>query len=317
MFNLDIDALNASIAKDKANRETLRAACAAMDGFCPFDLGHWMELAARAGVPMIPATAVATGATALWNDEAHGHPAIDVMIAQARQAVDAESRPMILRWSWASHGDVKHHTNGGTRDWHPDLVEPYINDERSYELQMDFPLPEFSIWMRPWMTLTTRTAPKPAMDPQHAAHHRERENGYRSEQGRALVTGPLPTHDQFALEARVYVESNAIKGISAYFPQCPMDPADLDVQTLFRQARVMAQALIDHQTKPVILPRVHHVHGTNDNAWTVDFVMTADGNVMLLEGGPPHMPGGGAHPCCFAPGRIAGEAFASAKENLR
>ena len=50
-------------------------------------------------------------------------------------------------------------------------------------------------------------------------------------------------------------------------------------------------------------------HGTHANAWTADFVMTADRQILLLEGGPPHLPTFGAHPCCFQPGQIAGDAY--------
>src|SRR5207342_1126241 len=35
-------------------------------------------------------------------------------------------------------------------------------------------------------------------------------------------------------------------------------------------------------------------------AFSCDWLLIQDGQVVFLEAGPPHTPTGGAHPCCFA-----------------
>lgn len=38
----------------------------------------------------------------------------------------------------------------------------------------------------------------------------------------------------------------------------------------------------------------------NPDAFTADWLLTADHQLVLIEAGTPHTPKGGAHPCCFA-----------------
>lgn len=301
--------IDARISRQIAGRNRMRAEAATIDGFCPFDLGHWMDLAVRAGVPIIPAVAVARGPTSAWNED-RPYPTLSAMIAKANAAVQSASGPRMLRWSWASHGNVKGLINAGERDWHPDLVELYVEDERTYDLQLVYPLPEFAIWMRPWVNLMSVRSPLPTNDPTRAAEDRRFWNEIRAQQGRPLIHGPLPTYDVFALEARVFVENGRVKGVSAYFPKCPLDPVDPNVRTLFAKAREYAGKLVSSQTKPLIIPDCPPLHGKAINTWTADFVMSASGEVGLLEGGPPHAPWSGANSCCFEGHEIEGDAFA-------
>jgi hypothetical protein len=55
--------------------------------------------------------------------------------------------------------------------------------------------------------------------------------------------------------------------------------------------------------------------------FSADFIVREDGEVLFLEGGPPHVaepPLGcpSAHPCCMEPGNIYGIAFARRKGAL-
>jgi len=292
------------VATRKA-RTLLRAECAQMGGFCPMDLGQWVGLARSAGVPMIPSVVIASGKTDVWNEESNDLGVISQAESVARHLSKGK---YMLRWSWSSHGEVKQHINSGTRDWVPELAQLYKEDDRSYELQMDYPLPDFAVYMRPWIDLKPRKAP--SQTPAETVEQREQENGYRDQSGRPRLDIPLRTYDAYAYEVRVFVENGKIAGISNYYPQCPSSEADAKMVRLMDEAETMTSHLIAHQNKVLVMPKDQIAHGKPVNNWTADFVMTSDGQVLFLEGGPAHYPRGGAHPCCFEPGKISGRAFA-------
>ncbi|WP_163450886.1 hypothetical protein, partial [Escherichia coli] len=59
---------------------------------------------------------------------------------------------------------------------------------------------------------------------------------------------------------------------------------------------------------PINCPQARELDLTR-NQFTADFVRLADGSISFLEGGPPHTPKFGAHPCCFVAGEIGGVAL--------
>jgi hypothetical protein len=85
-----------------------------------------------------------------------------------------------------------------------------------------------------------------------------------------------------------------IQGVSSYYPPRPL-PNTPEIQKFCQDAWALSARFLPHVS-----------------AFTVDWMLTATG-ILVLEGGPPHHTThalGGAHPCCFAPGHTIGIALA-------
>jgi hypothetical protein len=109
----------------------------------------------------------------------------------------------------------------------------------------------------------------------------------------------------FPVEYRVFVERNEIVGVSNYYPQRPL-PDDEATACDIARARRFTEQLIAAQTRPLVCPQIGEVEG---NWFTADFARLASGALIFLEGGPPHTPRWGAHPCCFEDGDVKGIAL--------
>jgi len=101
-------------------------------------------------------------------------------------------------------------------------------------------------------------------------------------------------HGGWPVEFRVFIEDSKIIGVSNYYPQ-----RDLPLEF-----EVLAHAAWD------IASHLRHV-----GRGTADFLTKPDGTLIFLEGGPPHTPAGGAHMCCFEPGKIDGIALSNRNVN--
>lgn len=99
--------------------------------------------------------------------------------------------------------------------------------------------------------------------------------------------------DGYPVEYRVYFDSEKLLGISSYYPQRPIEFnfAHMDYLTY------AAEELFKTDEFP--------------SGCSMDFLApaTKPDELLFLEGGPGHHETGGAHPCCFPPGKIHGIAL--------
>ena len=102
--------------------------------------------------------------------------------------------------------------------------------------------------------------------------------------------------DNYPVEFRVYADGGGLIGVSSYYPQRPLPETYLVIRAAER-ATQLAGDLWSAGTWPV--------------GCTADFLVSATGEVLFLEGGPPHAvdPFISAHPCCFAAGKIGEPTF--------
>lgn len=111
-------------------------------------------------------------------------------------------------------------------------------------------------------------------------------------------------HKGYPVEFRVFFGPEGYLGISDYYPQRGGldDLGNNDLAYAIGTAMVFGVAVERSQEFPL--------------GFTLDFILRkneyAFGELLLLEGGPPHIEhtfAPSAHPCCFAPGQITGIAL--------
>lgn len=252
----------------------------AADLFNPVNLGHWISLCQESGVPFVPAIEIARAPVDdLTQFDASPPPAACV---EFMNNVSAEMRfrgeNWMVRWSCCSCAEVKQRLGSGQPEWHKDLVDYFmIGDLRAFDLICEYPEETIAAYARPWV--------------------------------KAAIL------DSYPVEYRVFVDHNQIAGISNYYPQRAL-PNDrqtlLDVAVCFKHSAALLRA----QTKPLNCPQMEKFWDMKQNHWTADFIRTEDGEILFLEGGPPHTPNGGAHMCCFPVGQTDGIALAATHESL-
>lgn len=99
------------------------------------------------------------------------------------------------------------------------------------------------------------------------------------------------------VEFRVFVEDSRVIGVSNYYPQRDLPESFVPV----------AQAAMD-----MTLPLTEKA-----SAFTADWLLRlSDAKLVYLEGGPPHRTDGGAHMCCFEPGKIDGIALSNRNQGI-
>lgn len=240
--------------------------------FCPEDLGDWIRLCEAARVPYVPATCVAEVSTSdvvMFDTEGPHTERVKPFWESVEQARGIMGH--MIRWSNCSCAEVKYRLGNGEHEWSPEIQNSFgIEDFRAFDLVCDFPKPTIRAWLRPWL--------------------------------------PFQIIDGYPLEFRVFVERNKIAGVSSYYPQRPL-PVTWSILGRVQTVAGLAQKLINAQWRPLNMPEFARSGANmNENNWTADFAFT-DGGALFLEGGPPHTPQWGAHPCCFAVGEIEGVAL--------
>lgn len=109
----------------------------------------------------------------------------------------------------------------------------------------------------------------------------------------ALVVAGYP------VEFRVFYGPAGYQGVSSYYPQrsLPDTPATREWAD-----RAVTFAAVLHDCDQA---------GGLQRGFSADFLVTVDGRILFLEGGPPHVNAPiSAHPCAFPPGQISGVALA-------
>jgi len=177
----------------------------------------------------------------------------------------------MARWDCCAMAETKWRLSKGEHQWDPALADIFAEDMRALDLIGDFPDTEIEGWARPWMSFAI--------------------------------------HSGWPIEYRVFVQNDRIIGVSNYYPQRQLQD-DGETKEDIRRATDMALRLIGAQKRRLNCPRLSGFD-MGLNHWTADFGRLQSGAIIFLEGGPPHASGGGAHPCCFEPGKIDGVALSA------
>lgn len=256
----------ARFAKRRAAMRAHWAATSPATHFNVYDIAAWADLADRAGVPHIPLEKLCT-----WNVD-------DIVGADAPKCEDIETLnrarkrlregKAVARWSHCAGAMAKFYmgAGGAAQGWSNEMIDTEFDDDRFYELLMDYPEPTFSLYRREWV------------DP--------------------LVV------DEFPVEYRVFVFGDVVSAISNYYPQrdLPNTRQTLrHISTAFACVAMMVRA----QRLPLNLPP-WALEGHDPDAaaailtasnCTIDFMARASGGLTMIDAGPAF--GMGADPCCF------------------
>ena len=246
------------------------------NNFCPTSLRDWLQVCRNAGVPHIPAEQIGTISLSdyLRFDQPGEHQ--DRLLANVNQAQAAMKPRHMVRFDCCAPFETKCRLSQGSHEWHPDLARIILDDPRLYDIMWEQPREDVPLWQRPWIEAT-------------------------------LLEG-------YPVEYRVFVTNGEVNGVSNYYPQRPL-PINLKTLQQAQTAIDLTNRLIEHIPTPFLWnesnfwPSFKEAFDTNKIHFTADFMVDASGEVLFLEGGPPHEMG--AHPCCFTPGMTSGVALAN------
>ena len=244
--------------------------------FCPVSLTDWLELCRKTGVPHVPAENIATIQAQDWLyfDTPGEH---QDRLALVRQEIQAKLKPdHMLRYDFCAPLETKIRLGSGQPTFHTDMTGFILDDPRAFDILYEFPRESVPIHQRPW--------------------------------------APAQIQDGYPVEYRVFVREGRIQGISNYYPQRQLERHSDHLD----RALELTNALIEHVPTPFLWPTspmapwVFTLYGRDRVHFTADFMVTTEGEMLLIEGGPPHEMG--AHPCCFRHGEIAGVALEDRNE---
>lgn len=189
---------------------------------------------------------------------------------------EAKAPNHMLRWDVCAPYDVKYGMSKGTHEWNDSYLNLSPDDPRAFDLIYGFPALTMPIWLRPWV--------------------------------KAQIV------DSYPVEYRVFVLDSEVIGVSNYYPQRPL--ADTyETQSDVQAAIQRTNQIVSKIELPWNSPKMKRLGFHTDTvSCTLDFLKTADGEILFLEGGPPHHQVWGAHPCCFQPGKIKGIALEDRNE---
>lgn len=236
------------------------------------NLGPWLELCERMGVPYVPAEFSESFPVVEMYAliDSHGDEPVMMVapllerafqwLGKQRVQANTENAQIIARWECCSSVDTKSMmAHGG--GWHRDMTFLEL-DERVFDCLASEHL---RMCVRPWVEALRM--------------------------------------DGYPVEFRVFFGADGYQGVSSYYPQRPL-PETPQVMDAVMVCHAFANTLYQAGEFPV--------------GFSADFLLTEEGKVLFLEGGPPHVLGPvSAHPCCFAPGRIDGIALERREGSLR
>ena len=246
--------------------------------FNPLSIADWTDAAARAGVPHVPAIPVATvdKEAISWFEEAGTRPevagALRAFYGRVNEAEEAHPGD-VLRWDFCAPCDLKSAmARPRAVDGKPDGIALTPDDPRFFDiLGLDWERPTVTAFRRPWVQAN-------------------------------MVDG-------FPEEYRVFMDRGRIVGTSSYYPQRPL-PGTAErfeaIATIEAYAARIADAV---DWAPDMESRLWQKIGDGPVSCTMDFIVAAGGDILFLEGGPPHRPNWGASPCCFADDDVRGTAL--------
>ena len=255
--------------------------------FCPLSLEDWILLCCMADIPHVGANHVIDFERndVMHYDKRGPH---QQRIHTALELLKHFKRPNhMYRWDCCSDYYIKSSMAKGDFEWNEKFLEIDIGDIRTQEILYDYPRFVVPVFSRPWLTPW-------------------------------LI-------DNYPVEYRVYVDDGVIMGVSNYYPQRPIP----EIPEHLKAVQDLTEKLMKHMPDPpwqvgnVVQQKDAHDLGSvmsgtprmSDGIhFTADFIVSLEGEVLFLEGGPPHRIDYGAHPCCFLAGDIDGIALEDRNE---
>ncbi len=230
--------------------------------FSPISLGDWLTACQNADVPLVPAERVATIEREDYLSFDQPGEHRQRLIYALNQVRSASLPDHMVRFDCCSGLDIKYRLAKGEPHWRKEFSELILDDPRTFDIILEYPRPTIPIWRRPWI--------------------------------RPQII------ENYPVEYRAYVYDGAIAGISNYYPQreLPSFPEQLAA------VREYTAKLIGALKPPFLWHLVQTEQRVSPGGldFTADYIVTANGNMLFLEGGPSHETG--AHPCCFKPNSI-------------
>ena len=260
-------------------------------GFSPYSLGDWLALCEELDIPYVPAREVALVERDDWlkfDQEGPHRGRLEAASAQVVKAVEESGGNHMIRCDPASGMEVKYRLSKGMHTWDESLTEWVCEDPRLFDMVYEYSRVVIPIWMRPWVE--------------------------------AEIVALYP------VEYRVFVAEGAVQGLSSYYPQRPLPRRDDEIETVFNHTFTLLEALRERtpfeweswrtQKAGFSLEALERQKEADQKCeFTADFLVKAGtGEVLFLEGGPPHHRG--AHMCCFRPHEISGVALEDRNEEL-
>lgn len=241
-------------------------------GFNLVSLGAWLRVVQYADLPHVPATKIAT---IRIDDLFDGldNPELNAFKGFMGRLHEAMDPDMMYRWDCCAPMSVKSNmSTGENTGWDLAYADPpHVGDDpRAADIIYEYPGEVMAIWQRPWIT--------PAK------------------------------YGGWPIEYRVFVENGEVIGVSNYYIQRPL-PDNHTIRQHLLECQAMTERLAAYMLPPMRMPG-----GTSDDwptdeiSFTADYMVTEDGQVVWLEGGPPF--GAGAHPCCYEGQEMPWHAFA-------
>lgn len=257
------------------------------DRHCPISLEDWLAVCEVAGVVTVPAEKIVEFESLdLWNCTKPG-PHQERLIAAMGIVENSAEPDHMFRWDCCASSWIKSSLATGDWQWEEGFCQLIFmeGDPRFADVLYDWPKLLLPAWKRPWVA--------------------------------------AEIYEGFPVEYRVFVKDSEIEGISSYYPQRPLRRDDRELA----EVESLTHELIKHapetpwtlgldqrqQEESELIPDFFGKNKDKPPApservnFTADFLVTKDGDVLFLEGGPPHELG--AHPCCFLPHQIEGVAL--------
>lgn len=256
------DAIAKAAEASALNAHTPRFVKVPEDAFPAASLLGWLTLAQEANVKYVPAHVEATVLIEPLLRFDENLPESDPEFAKLADANAGLGEREMLRWDCCAPEGVKQAMHVGQAP-QSKALRLMVDDPRAYDLLYEFPEDAIAILKRPWVT--------------------------------------AQVHETHPVEFRVFIQDGRCVAVANYYPQRDL-PDTPQMREWALRSVWAAQAIVQriHEggktpwaSMPRNIPEVvqRAIHGT------LDFLVDAQGQVLLLEGGPGF--GFGAHPCTF------------------
>lgn len=265
---LDIDGVSASAHK---RHEEAKALYTHGGHFNAASLGAWLVQVQGAGLAHVPAKMLTVVPREAFLRIETPESADKHLWDDLQQRLSSLPARHMARWDHCSSQELKQPMAEGRCPTHAEATSLQPWDPRAFDLANAFAGDDIIVWSRPWID--------------------------------ALMVASHP------VEFRVFVSDSKVAGVASYYPQRPL-PATIPMLSFAGACLRMSEQLIAHMNEAGLRPWVPECNGLFDPSKvhaTLDYLVTAAGEVLFLEAGPPF--GAGAHPCAFAGQPISGVAL--------
>jgi hypothetical protein len=259
--------------KAKERHEQAKLAVNESGRFIAVSLGAWIKFAQAAGIEAVHATRIADIPRDTLLRVEEPEPGDEEIWRDYREAFNTLASDRMTRWDACSSSDLKvaMGSAGASKKTRLKAGRDAYPCPRIYDLHYEYPADSIPVWSRPWVD---------AMEV-----------------------------DGYPVEFRVFVLESKVIGVASYYPQRDL-PDTEEILGYADQCKTLAEKLVsyldDSGDRPWLKSFEEKFDPQTVNA-TMDFLVTQEGRVLFLEGGPPY--GAGAHPCAFVDREISGVAL--------